>query len=224
MTFVYNVSDEFKRLGVNNSIVAELTGLSVQNSHSDLEKLKQAAVAKALALQDTEIHSNPILESYRELVRRQGRSLKKFPPAAENLLGQVRRTQRMPNINTVVDAYNIVVLERYLALGVHDAKKLTSPISFRISQGGEPFRPVGSADAKATQAGDYVYSDPTRVLAWLDSRDSDEVKVGLETTDIMIVIQGTHVTTRDYNCAAAEEACRLITTFCGGSFEIAELR
>jgi hypothetical protein len=60
-------------------------------------------------------------------------------------------------------------------------------------------------------------------LAWLDSKDSDKAKVSLETTDLIIVIQGTAITDRSYNLAVAEEVCALMTRFCGGSYQIASI-
>lgn len=221
MKLRYVMTEDLKALGLRGSVVAEVSGLRIVAEDQRLEAIKAEAAAELMALTEDAIRADAVLEGYRALVRGLGRSLKKFPPAAENLIEQVRRTGRFPRINTAVDAYNTVVVRRKLALGVHDIAKLGPTIFFRMSEGGEPFTPVGGAQAKATQRGDFVYADENRVLAWLDSKDSDDVKVSPETTNLVVVIQGTAQTTRDYNAAAAEEACRLITSFCGGSYEIA---
>lgn len=223
MKVKYSLSDEFRKLGIRNGVAAEMTGLSIPQSHPSLDLLKLAAVQECIAMSDDEIGSNTILESYRALVRKCGRSLKKFPPAAENLIAQVRRTQKLPSINAAVDAYNIVVIRRFLALGVHDLNKLGSSISFRTSPGNESFRAVGGKETKFTQKGDLVYADENRVLAWLDSKDSDEVKIDVETKELTIIIQGTDATSREYNRAALEEACRLIQQFSGGRYEMTEI-
>jgi DNA/RNA-binding domain of Phe-tRNA-synthetase-like protein len=216
----YLIDQEIRELGIRASVVAEVSGLTIRPAEPELEELKQKAAAKITSLTDEAIAANPILESYRSLVHGRGRSLKKFPPAAESLIRQVWRTRAFPSINTAVDSYNIIAAERFLALGVHDAAKLGDTIYFRISEGGEPFVPVGGVDTKFTGRGDFVYADDTRVLAWLDAKDSDEVKISLPTNDLIIIIQGTEATTREYNLRAATEACQLITRFCGGDYDI----
>ena len=220
MRLTYVLEKELSDLGIRSGVVAEMSGLSISESHPDLEKIKAAATDEVIAASESSIIENPVLEGYRELVRGVGRSLKKFPPAAESLIAQVRRTKHFPLINTAVDSYNVVVTRRYLALGVHDMAKIGQTIRFRLSPGGEPFVAVGSEHVKTTQAGDFLYADEKQVLAWLDSKDSDKVKVSLETTDLIMVIQGTARTDREYNAAAAREACTLITQFCGGQYEI----
>lgn len=220
MKLKYVMAKELKAMGLVSSVVAEMTGLRIAAQSDELEELKRRAAEEVIALGDDALNANPVLNGYRELIRSIGRSLKKFPPAAENFIQQVKRTGRFPLINTAVDSYNLIVAKRMLALGVHDRAKLSGSISFRLSAGNEPFKAVGSEIAKATQSGDYVYADENGVLAWLDSKDSDDVKVSLDTTELVIIIQGTAKTERAYNRTAAEEACRLIARFCGGEFEI----
>ena len=215
----YIVDQKIKDLGIHASVVGEVSGLAIRPTDPELEDLKRNAVAKITSLSDEEITADPILESYRSLVQGRGRSLKKFPPAAENLIHQIRRIGAFPSINTAVDSYNIVAAERFLALGVHDAAKLGNTIHFRISEGNEPFTPVGGVETKFVAQGDFVYADDTRVLAWLDAKDSDEVKISLTTNDLIIIIQGTGATTREYNLSAVTQACCLITRFCGGDYE-----
>lgn len=219
----YVVEQPLREMGIHHSVAAEISGISIPESYPELDDAKDAAVKEAVALSDEAIADDKILASYRELVRATGRSLKRFPPAAENLITQVRRIGRLPSINAAVDAYNTVVIKRRLALGVHDRAKLSGDvIHFRLSGGGEPFTAVGQDKAKLTQAGDFLYADESRVLAWFDSKDSDDVKVARETTDIVLIIQGTPVTPREYNRSAAAEACGLMTRICGGTYKIVD--
>lgn len=220
----FHVAEDFRPLGLDSIVVAELSGLTVARSHPDLEAIKSEVLEEAAALSDAEIADNETLLGYRELVQSVGRSPKKFAPAPENLLMQLRRTGSFPTINTAVDSYNVIVARRYLALGVHDVARLHGDVSFRLSPGGEPFVSVGSRKTRHTVAGDYVYADERRVLAWLDSKDSDEVKISDDTSSMIIVIQGNRRTSADDNSRAAEEACELVTRFCGGSFEIERVR
>jgi len=223
MRLRYTVDPEFKALGFRSSVVCELYGISICDSIAELETFKEQTVRMVLATQGGDPRIDPILDSYRTQVAAIGRSPKKCPPAAENLLQLIRRAGRFPRINTAVDAYNITVCHTGLALGVHDLDRLGQTITFRRCKGGEAFRAVGSDSIKQTAPGDYVYSDERRVLAWLDSKDSDDVKLSAETQNALIVIQGTASTTRSYTHEAIEDAARRIITFCGGSFEIEEI-
>ncbi|MBT3463784.1 hypothetical protein HOC29_03965 [archaeon] len=219
MKLKYEISEEIKKLGINKIAVAEIYDVSIKKSNDNLEKIKEEAVNKILKLSDESINTNEILESYRELVRNISRSLKKFPPAAESLINLTRRNGKLPQINTAVDSYNVVVLEKYLALGVHDIDKLGSKITFKLSEGNEPFIAVGSDKEKFTQKGDFVYSDENQVLAWLDSKDSDKVKLSESSKNIVIIIQGTHITNIDYTIEVVKIAAEIIVKFCGGRYE-----
>ena len=223
MKLEYVVSKEIKELGILSTVVAEIYGVNIERKDDRLEELKRETASEVIAMSDEFIEKNPVLQSYRDLVKNTGRSLRKFPPAAESLILSVRRTGRFPLINVAVDSYNLVVAKRFLALGVHDMNTLGRKITFRLSNGQEPFTAVGSEKLKYTQPNDFVYADENRVLAWLDSKDSELVKISLDTKDMVVIIQGTHYTTREYNRAAAEEACELITRFCGGTYEIQEV-
>jgi DNA/RNA-binding domain of Phe-tRNA-synthetase-like protein len=223
MRLRYIVDSEFSALGFKSSVVCELYGISVRDTVDDLEKIKEETARMILGTTDERPRIDAVLDSYRSQVAAIGRSPKTFAPAAENLLRLMRRSGRMPRINTAVDAYNITVCHTGLALGVHDLDRLGQTITFRRSKGGEAFRAVGSDSVKQTAPGDYVYSDETRVLAWLDSKDSDDVKLSAETQNVLIVIQGTSFTTRSYTYDAIQDAARRIVTFCGGDFQIEEI-
>jgi DNA/RNA-binding domain of Phe-tRNA-synthetase-like protein len=214
------MSPQMKSLGFDSAVVAEIRDVSISQSDPELEKLKEDAAAKIMQMGEEEIESNRILQSYRNMVKKTGRSAKNFPPAAESLIRLVKFRGRFPPINAAVDAYNLISAKYFLALGVHDIDKLEGPITFRLSEGNEPFTAVGSDKRKMTAKGDYLYSDSKQVLAWLDSKDSDAVKLSTDTKNILVVIMGTDATPIDYNLSAAKEACEIIAKFNKGTYEI----
>ncbi len=219
----YIVEPPFHALGFPGIVVCEITGITIPEAREELEQLKADALSAVLQIDDSAIANEPVLASYRAQVSRIGRSAKKFPPAAESLIRLMQRTRRFPLINVAVDAYNVTVCQSRLALGVHDLDRLTGTITFRLSPGGEQFRSVGGDAVRQTACGDYLYADDGKVLAWLDSKDSDDVKLSAATQNVLIVIQGTSETTRDYTRAAIEDAAERIVKFCGGAIAVAEL-
>ncbi|MFM5338902.1 B3/4 domain-containing protein [Aeromonas enteropelogenes] len=214
---VFNFDSNFQKLGLNYIVFAVVHEMDQKHLLSDtylsqLHKVEQSA----LDIETSELESLPVLQGYVELVRQIGRSPKKFPPSAWALIDIIKRHGKFPHILPIVDIYNIITLTYNLSLGVHDLSKLKGEaINFRISPGGEFFYPIGGGE-KRTKTGDYVYSDSDTLLAWLDARDSERVKVMSQTRDIIIVIQGNVNTSLEYRVRALEELCHLLVKTCGG--------
>jgi DNA/RNA-binding domain of Phe-tRNA-synthetase-like protein len=224
MKLNYSKDQEIRNLGICSTVVAEVYDVKVDSRNTELESIKSQVLPEILAMTDESILLNLILQSYRNLVRSIGRSPKKFPPSGESLIQNIRRVKQFPSISVAVDCYNLIVSKSFLAIGVHDLDKLDGHIMFRLSKGQEPFTAVGNSKVKYTEAGDFVYADKMRVLAWLDSKDCETVKLSLETKNIVLIIQGTPHTTQEYNYSAMENACELIARFCGGTYCIQVIR
>lgn len=216
----YTAEKALEFIGMERIVVAEIYGVDNHRPlDAEMERKREAALALALSLTDEELAVDPILEGYRDCLRQIGRSVKKFPPSAAALMSIVRRTGRFPDINPIVNIYNAHVVENKLSLGVHDIDKLDGPIRFRISQGGETFVPIGGGE-KITGEGDFLYADNHTVLAWLDARDSELVKIGEETQNLMIVAQGNAAASVDYRIQAVSAVCQDIVRCCGGSWNV----
>ncbi|MFE8147952.1 phenylalanine--tRNA ligase beta subunit-related protein [Brenneria goodwinii] len=210
----------FGAIGVDEVVAAEL--YNIDNAQPLLPDIAQSCEAEARRVCNTPdevIRDNSILQSYREMIHQRGRSNKKFPPSAEALIAIVKRKRQFHHINTLVDIYNLAALEHYLSFGVHDMDMIKGDIWFRFSPGGEAFIPIGGGN-KATAKEDYVYADAEKVLAWLDSRDSDLAKVSPATKNVLIVVQGNAATSAAYRIHALNALCRRIVRNCGGEFTV----
>lgn len=206
----------FQQLGLSHIAFATVRGLNPQASLADeYLPLLDAITQWALNADELQLETHPVLQGYLELICRIGRSPKKFPPSARALIEIIKRRGQFPRICPVVDIYNVTALTSCLSLGVHDLSKLKGSIQFRISSGGETFYPIGGGE-KTTASGDYVYADSETLLAWLDARDSERVKVTGQTRDILIVVQGNLQTSLAYRMHALEELCQRLVQVCGG--------
>ncbi len=211
-------SPEFVQLGIKSIAYALLYNINNQIPlPPQLTDLIQITQKQALACTDIEKH--PVINGYREMIKNQRRSLKKFPPSAQALLNIIHHSQSFPYINPVVDIYNVTTVETMLSIGAHDLDKIDLDIYFRLSEGEEKFCPIGGSE-KTTQKGDYVYADKHNILAWLDTRDSEKVKISPQTTDIILFIQGNLYTSLEYRLHALETLCSRITHYCGGNAQI----
>lgn len=189
----------------------------VNNQPSDVIKDFVDAEIKKLNFQPTD----QILAGFQDLHSKVGRSSKDYVSSPENLISFITRKGQLPQINPIVDLYNLVSVKSKLALGAHDISKITGNVSLKITSGVEKFVPLGKSDLKFIPSGEYGYvDDDNNIICRLEVIQCDKTKVTVDTKDIFIIIQGNTKTTRDYVDRTAIEVCELITKFCGGSYTI----
>ena len=171
-----------------------------------LEK-KQAMEEWALQCQLEEVSDSAVVTGYTDLLQKVGRSTKKNPPTILALIRNIQHRGSLPQINSIIDIYNVECLRSYLAIGGHDLDKIEGPIEFTISQREDLFFPILSSE-KHVAPTDPVYRDQKGVLAWLDVRDSDLYKFEETTKNALFVIQGNQETSAEMRLEALERIHR----------------
>ena len=171
-----------------------------------LEK-KQVMEEWALQCQLEEVAESAVVTGYTDLLQKVGRSIKKNPPTILALIRNIQHRGSLPQINSIIDIYNVECLRSYLAIGGHDLDKIEGPIEFTISQREDLFFPILSSE-KHVAPTDPVYRDQKGVLAWLDVRDSDLYKFDETTKNALFVIQGNQETTVEIRLEALERIHR----------------
>lgn len=171
-----------------------------------LEK-KQVMEEWALQCQLEEVAESAVVTGYTDLLQKVGRSIKKNPPTILALIRNIQHRGSLPQINSIIDIYNVECLRSYLAIGGHDLDKIEGPIEFTISQREDLFFPILSSE-KHVAPTDPVYRDQKGVLAWLDVRDSDLYKFDETTKNALFVIQGNQETTVEMRLEALERIHR----------------
>lgn len=171
-----------------------------------LEK-KQVMEEWALQCQLEEVAESAVVTGYTDLLQKVGRSIKKNPPTILALIRNIQHRGSLPQINSIIDIYNVKCLRSYLAIGGHDLDKIEGPIEFTISQREDLFFPILSSE-KHVAPTDPVYRDQKGVLAWLDVRDSDLYKFDETTKNALFVIQGNQETTVEMRLEALERIHR----------------
>ena len=171
-----------------------------------LEK-KQAMEEWALQCQLEEVSDSAVVTGYTDLLQKVGRSNKKNPPTILALIRNIQHRGTLPQINSIIDIYNVECLRSYLAIGGHDLDKIEGPIEFTISQREDLFFPILSSE-KHVAPTDPVYRDQKGVLAWLDVRDSDLYKFEETTKNALFVIQGNQETSVEMRLEALERIHR----------------
>lgn len=214
-----HIHKAYTQWGIQSVAYAVLYGINNQVPDSE-EMLGWIQLAQDRALMSEGLDSDPILEGYRAMTLKHGRSLKKFPPSAQALIGIIVRNQIFPRINPLVDIYNTSVVDTKLSIGAHDLDKIGADIYFRFSEGNEKFVAIGGSE-KLTTKGDSVYADKHQILAWMDTRDCELVKITPQTTNAILMVKGNANTSLAYRQKALDVLCKKITSHCGGQAHIA---
>lgn len=78
-------------------------------------------------------------QAVREMYRRIGLDPTKTRPSSEALLRRVRRGDRFPRVNSLVDAVNLCSLQYQLPYGVYDRAALSGEFTLRLGRDGEGY-------------------------------------------------------------------------------------
>ena len=185
-------------LGIKNVVIGIAKNV---DPHADLPlaflKKKEEREKWALECDVKEVQESPVVQGYRQLLQRVGRSVKKNPPTVVALIRNIQHRGSLPHINSIIDIYNVEALSSLLAIGGHDLDKIGGQIEFSVSKREDIFLPILSTD--------YVYRDENGVLAWLDVRDSEHYKFDEDTKNAIFIIQGNESSSVEMRLEALEE-------------------
>lgn len=173
-------------------------------------------------IKDTIAHLNidallasPWLEGYRKQHERFG--VKGEMPAAANLLRIIRETGGLPHINPIVDAYNLISASTLLSAGAHDFDRVEGPLRVVTTQGGEYYRPLGSAQAVSVPAGEFACRDDHKIICRMDIKQCEETRVSRETRHILVYVQGCPEISQEQLEVGVQQMADLMVECCGAT-------
>ena len=215
--FRFGITDAAQALGLK-AVCFVIEGVRNQHAHPEFEKFKAQALAQVIKNFSSEaIQADPILSGFRALHDAIGRSNRKNVASPESLLKLILQTEGLPQVNLLVDIYNLVSVKTRLSLGAHDLSAINGNVQLRLTDGSETFWPMGSDKPKVVSPGEYAYIDDAHnVLCRLEVRQCERTKISLNTTDGFFIVQGNARTAETYLHEATSELLALIKRFCGG--------
>ncbi|MBU2052177.1 lysine--tRNA ligase [Patescibacteria group bacterium] len=219
LTNLLKLSPEFAQKYPSASIgFAVISGVKVAKFNPDLEKDRQA-FAKSLAGLTTEaLGQSPELLSYRRMYKNMGVDWHSKRPSPEALLRRIATGKGLYEpINTIVDAYNLVVMKNKISCGAFDAEAIKFPSEVKIAQGGETALYIGDKKTTEIQAGEVCYFD--QIGAYnidYNYRDAIRSLVTEKTTKIWINVDGIYDISPEQVQKTLKEAIAIITKYCGG--------
>jgi len=197
--------------------IFSITDAIVRRSTPELDELKRA-VAEEIRLTYTleTLKDVPIFRAYRDFFWRVGIDPTKIRPAAEALIRRILAGHSLPEINTLVDAYNLASIRTGVALAAFDQGKLRGQLLMRQALASEQFLGIGMNKMMSLNGGEVVVADDEKVIAVYPYRDADTTKVGETTTDVVLMVCGCPGIDDEPLKRAKQVASELILQFCGG--------
>jgi DNA/RNA-binding domain of Phe-tRNA-synthetase-like protein len=216
-TIRFEVAPEVSARGIKVLVLA-MTGLRNRENDPEFEEIKAQSIQKIVATTDNaSLQQDPILKGFRDLHSTLGFSNRNFPAASESLLEYALKYQRLPQVNLLVDIYNLVSLETRLSLGAHDLAKVNGDIRLAMTTGSEGFQPLGAEQNKPVRPGAYAYIDgDDDVICLMEVKQVEKTKTGLETSDCFYILQGNAQTPDETLLGAARRLIELNQRFLGG--------
>ena len=215
--FSFSVTQEVLDLGVR------ILGIKITGAHNTSENLEFETYKKgkleqvAKDWQGKNYKEDSILQGFRDLHTKVGRSNRDFVASPENLLGRFLKKGVFPHINTIVDIYNLISIESRLALGAHDINYVHGNITLRLTDGSENFVPLGYTEPEKAFPQEYAYvDDENNIVCRLEVLQVEPTKITLESKDMFFIIQGNSQTPIDYIETATKNLVDLLTRFCAG--------
>jgi len=185
------------------------------------EIAKEAASVRSRYPNLAAIRADPLVAGFHAVSRQVGVHPKTDRCSLEKLLAYAFKRGDLPQINNLVDAYNLVSIRTSCSLGAHDLDKITLPVSLRLLDGSESFTPLGSDQPTETRAGEFGYVDAAnRLLCRLDVLQADFSKVTEATVNALVIVEGTTAHGAQLMRQAFADLAEVVTRYCGGAGDV----
>jgi len=201
--------------------VAIIKGVDIKKTDVNLQNEINDLLQSFAELTTESIGKIPAILSYRKLYKEMGIDWHSRRPSPEALLRRVSLKKGLYNVNTCVDAYNLVVMKYQVSAGAFDLDQISLPTVLRFPKPGEQTELLG--DDKP-----YIYSE--KELGYFDQkggynvdfnyRDAKRTAVTEKTKNILINVDGIHDINRSMLERTLKEVVEIITKYCGGKVEL----
>jgi len=155
-------------------------------------RAEQAAVLDRIGA--TPLSELPSIAAWRRAFRAFGVDPTGYRSAVEALLRRLTKQGSIPSINALVDIGNLVSIRYALPVAVFDQRATTGTTTVRFATGDETFTDLGSGERESPEPGEVIFVDDAGLVGarrwcW---RQSAESASGVETTEILVTVEGHH--------------------------------
>jgi DNA/RNA-binding domain of Phe-tRNA-synthetase-like protein len=182
------VSKKLPELSVGLGLIGNI---QVEKKDGRLQRLKKEAYEEVRAKYKVEaLKDDPTVRAYRDLYWKVGVDPTKTRPSGEALLRRVLHGSDLPEISTVVDAYNLASMKTAIPISGFDKDRVNPPFCVRFGRDGETFRGIGMDRPMILTKRMLVLTDEKQIVCIYPYRDSDCTKITEQTKNVLVVGYG----------------------------------
>ena len=197
-----------------------LNGIRNENDNDQLRALKRNVCAEVKVAHAVEVlKEDPTVRAYRDFYWRLGIDPTKTRPSGEALIRRVLNGNELPNISTVVDAYNLASMKTLVPISGFDGDRVSPPFQVRFARNDEAFKGIGMSAPMTLTDKLLVLADQNQILCIYPYRDSDQTKIGMQTRNVMLVGYGASGVAEARLREAIETALSFIRQVAGGEIK-----
>jgi DNA/RNA-binding domain of Phe-tRNA-synthetase-like protein len=203
------VADDVRAaFGEAHIVAVTVDGLENASSSADVERRLAALEQAGTSVDETD----PRIASWHAAYRRFGTNPRRQRPSVDALVRRLARTGRLPRINLLVDAYNLVSVTYVVPAGAFDLDAVEGDVVVRFARAGDEFVPLGEPDTvEQPHDGEVVYADARGVLTrhW-NHRDADRTKVTPASRHVVVLLEAVAAAQHAAVDAAASDLAALL--------------
>lgn len=213
------VKEKFPSIVIGVGIVI---GANIQKNNEELQKEVNKFIESQNNLTNEIISSYPEIQNYRRLYKETGIDWHSRRPSPEALLRRIALKKGLYQINTCVDAYNLVVMKNRVSSGAFDLDQIEFPTILRFAKEREEILLLGDKEPTMYKQGEIAYFDQKGGYNIdFNYRDSQKTAVTEKTTNLLINIDGVYNIDRALVEKTLKETLDIIQKYCGGKVELA---
>lgn len=211
-----------KKYPTINIGIAVIRDVSINKSNEELKTELNRFVESQENLTNEIISSYPEVQTYRKLYKEMGLDWHSKRPSPEALLRRVAQKKELYEINTCVDAYNLIVMKNKVSIGAFDLDELKLPTILRFPKAGEEILLLGDKEPTKYKSTDLAYFDKEGGYnIYFNYRDAQRTAVTEKTKNIVLNIDGIYEISRKQVEQSLKESVDMIIKYCGGKVELA---
>ncbi|OGK17118.1 lysine--tRNA ligase [Candidatus Roizmanbacteria bacterium RIFCSPHIGHO2_01_FULL_39_12c] len=202
--------------------IAIIKGVAIKKNDPELSKEIEEFTKSQKSLSNEIISAYPEIQSYRRIYKEMGLDWHSKRPSPEALLRRIALNKGLYNINTCVDAYNLIVMKYHVSSGAFDLDKIKFPTVLRFPREGEEILLLGDKEPIKYKTTDLAYFDQIGGYnIYFNYRDAQRTAVSEDTKNILLNIDGIYTINREQVERSLKENIEIITKYCGGKVDLA---
>lgn len=200
--------------------IAVIKNVKIQKTFQTLQKEIDEFISGMKNMTNESISALPEVLSYRKLYKEMGIDWHSRRPSPEALLRRISKGKGLYNVNTCVDAYNLVVMKNRVSVGAFDYDKINFPTVLRFPRKGEKILLLGDTEPTEYDEKELAYFDKTGGYNIdFNYRDAQRTAVSESTTNLYLNVDGIYDVTPQKVYQSLKESIEIIQKYCGGIVE-----